>query len=66
MKTLPSFIDEMLAAPPRAGEGNPRRRHPRKDSAALNPFSECETSDCPFRQSNQALRDGMTNQHPRY
>ena len=21
MKTLPSFIDEMLAAPPRAGEG---------------------------------------------
>src|SRR5208282_2266258 len=68
MKTLPPFIDEMLAAPPRAGEGVhdwlfrvARQLHAHLPAVEIVNLLESHLANCGRRVSRKEIEDAVKN-----
>ena len=68
MKTLPSFIDEMLAAPPRAGEGVhdwlfrvARQLHAHLPAGGIVALLENRVQGCGRHVSRKEIEDAVKN-----
>ncbi len=68
MKTLPSFIDEMLAAPPRAGEGVhnwlfrvARQLHAHLPAVEIVALLESRVQGCGRHVSRKEIEDAVKN-----